>query len=52
MSRATEILKQVSAHKDAVNKLSERIAETHDRMIQVIDNARSVASGTTSQLFD
>ncbi|HBH88429.1 MAG TPA: hypothetical protein DDY27_00910 [Hyphomonadaceae bacterium] len=50
--RLTSILEQASRYKKSICGLSERLNNTHARMTQVMDNANSVAHGTTSHLFD
>ena len=50
--RLTRILEQSSKFKEAISDLGERLDKTHARLSQVMDNAHSVAHGTTSHLFD
>ena len=50
--RLTSILEQASRYKKSISDLSERLNNTHARMTQVMDNANSVAHGTTAHLFD
>ena len=52
MESAADMLHRVAAHRQDLAELAERLDSTHDRMVQVIDNGRSVVSGTTAHLFD
>ena len=45
-------LTKISLHKDEVEKLASRLSESHDRIVQVLDNQASCATSTTAHLFE
>lgn len=50
--RLMDSLTKISLHKDEVEKLASRLSESHDRIVQVLDNQASCATSTTAHLFE